>query len=156
MVEPFRRDVGAHVHVAAPLLDGFIGEPGFFKCSAQIDVRRPELWIELQALAQRLDRAGDIAILPRCHRIVEARQMQQRIGVVECDPGLVEIDDQRPQTAGAQIFRDLDQFAERQLLTPRALENAGERRRLVRGNGVVDRHGRPAAKRPVDQAEATA
>ena len=152
IVDPLRRDVGTRIHKAAPLRNGLICEPTFFQRPAEVYVRGSELRIEFQAVAQRLHRAADVVVLPAGHRIIEARQMQQRIGVVEGNPGLVEIGDERRETGAAQAFRNLHQLGERQLLAPRALEDPSERRSLIRSNGLVECHERPAARRPAIQA----
>ena len=108
ITNPVRRNFGGRFREASPLFDGPIVQAAIFQDAAEIDVRRPEQRIEFQTCPQRMDRAHGIAGLVGGNSVVEIDEMQQRIGVVERDPGLVKLGRLRLSSRAAQDFSNLE------------------------------------------------
>ena len=86
-------DGGQAIDQRDPLAHGKPELARVFQETAEVDVRRVEIRLEPDALAQRVDGASPIAHFRERHPVVEIDRMQERIAGVGRYPGLVKIGD---------------------------------------------------------------
>ncbi len=109
-------DAGQAVDERQPLGNGGGELAAVLQRPAEVDVGGVEVRLEPGALAQGVDRAGVVAQFRQGHAVVEIDGVEELVGAVARDPGLVEIGGLLWRLQFLELLRLREQVDDRQLL----------------------------------------